>query len=1052
MFKSSCTLRSCSVCKGVYNPNDANDISRHDSVCPVYKRKQILREQIDQETKRQRMLGFHGCSSTFNRLHDCVVVDGTSLEEGAYTSKMTQGITSVQLAEFQTNYEEYVEKQQTQPQSDNHNDHSKTSTEVDDVSKSNMIEDSVHVGFQLEVINNEGGTNETSLTNENVGCLIDDSIEISPSSLVTLANRRTEFGIHFSSPERKYLKLMKILSKINAPFHAFDSIMKWARTLGPTDLDAHISRQYIIETTASKFGIRNLFPTVHKLILPSGNTVEVTKFCFITNLFSLLTDETLMHTDNLIHGSNFRKQFHIDETSHRFEDLGSGRWMVDTQFKVVNSDLDWVIPIVLYIDKTYVKSKPAEPISFTLGIFKRHVRNDPAAWRNMGMIPGKLGDLVPNKERYTQSKLAEIRLNDWHAVCNFILSDFKRAQKQGGLHWQFNNERCKIHIPLMFIIGDIEGHDKVCSRKAGHTKMMKAVTHSCDVRREVCGDPQATCRYFEKDEISSLQNIVQDASISPEEKNGAISRLNHFGFYSDVKNAFADLDFGSNRFGIHGACAICLMHTFKQKFPNAAAEIYFLIYSKTKDSKNRLLINRSVTKLIPWVLRQSYRGHPSLNSFSVSLLKPRYSLSADEKFARVFALFLFCQTTYGWNVPIKSKNKLCDNMDQIKLRLSLLEDVISIYYFLSRKSFHIQDVDRGKKEVKSFLRKFKNCVEYFDFEPEYYSDDSEGSDDSLDGQDDNEGQDDEDEEKVITDRCTFPKFHYLLHVIDMIVRFGSASNFDGGMNESHHKTLTKAPGSRTQRRTDKFDEQTSNNLASNIVLEKAFRFLKRGTDCNANHNSSDSPLKRKIDDSNITLNSTSSKFTITNDFSNIQWTKKTYKLSPTVFSFLKTELKKEDKKHKIDRPVIGFTDLNWKGTIIRAHPSYRKKEWYDWVTVQWNVYHSKRDTVLRTYYCPAKVLLFIQKNNNLFAVVHSTEVDEKTGKPLKPAKTIWKQRGSSKVVQFWTMEKNFRLINVRSINGIAYVYPDFDDEEMTHQTKYKIEIKNREQWENKHCS
>ena len=52
---------------------------------------------------------------------------------------------------------------------------------------------------------------------------------------------------------------------------------------------------------------------------------------------------------------------------------------------------------------------------------------------------------------------AEIKLNDWHCVCNHIL-------------------KCRLYIPIMFIIGDIEGHDKICSRKGSHNKLMGGVT------------------------------------------------------------------------------------------------------------------------------------------------------------------------------------------------------------------------------------------------------------------------------------------------------------------------------------------------------------------------------------------------------------------------------------------------------------------------------------------------------------------------------------------------------------------------------------------------
>ena len=54
--------------------------------------------------------------------------------------------------------------------------------------------------------------------------------------------------------------------------------------------------------------------------------------------------------------------------------------------------------------------------------------------------------------------------------------------------------------------------------------------------------------------------------------------------------------------------------------------------------------------------------------------------------------------------------------------------------------------------------------------------------------------------------CKFSKFHYLTHVVKMILEYGFARNFDGGPSESAHKYLTKAPGNRTQGRDNTFDE------------------------------------------------------------------------------------------------------------------------------------------------------------------------------------------------------------------------------------------------------
>ena len=137
---------------------------------------------------------------------------------------------------------------------------------------------------------------------------------------------------------------------------------------------------------------------------------------------------------------------------------------------------------------------------FTLGWFRREFRMSVDAWKSLGNIPGKLGDLIPQGD-FTKSQLGAMRLNDWHCVLRCLMSDVKQLQKQNGLHWVLFGQQVMLQIPIMFIIGDIEGHDKLCSRKAGHNKFMREVTRSCKVKREECGDPHIRCEYLSESEV-----------------------------------------------------------------------------------------------------------------------------------------------------------------------------------------------------------------------------------------------------------------------------------------------------------------------------------------------------------------------------------------------------------------------------------------------------------------------------------------------------------------------------------------------------------------------
>jgi hypothetical protein len=118
-----------------------------------------------------------------------------------------------------------------------------------------------------------------------------------------------------------------------------------------------------------------------------------------------------------------------------------------------------------------------EPINIPFGKFNRKTRSLPEANRPIGYIyTQKLVDkqeqnvdTPPNKNKL--SKAAQ-RLNDYHAQIEYILreSGFLELQKS-GFHWNLTYKgkvyKVVFRIIILFIIGDTDGHDKLC----GHFTM-----------------------------------------------------------------------------------------------------------------------------------------------------------------------------------------------------------------------------------------------------------------------------------------------------------------------------------------------------------------------------------------------------------------------------------------------------------------------------------------------------------------------------------------------------------------------------------------------------
>ena len=641
--------------------------------------------------------------------------------------------------------------------------------------------------------------------------------------------------------------------------------------------------------------------------------------------------------------------------------------------------------------------------------------------------------MVP-KIKIKSGELGSTRLNDWHHAVKHILKDLDAMQKHECLHWNFKGQKVRIHIPTMFIIGDIEGHDKLCSRKSGHGIAMPGVTHSCDIRRDHCDNANAKCNLYSRDAVSSLQEKICDISLCINEKKTIIEELDAMGFYSHVKNAFFSMDFGSNPNGLHGAAAICLLHTFKQKYPNLIVKEYLNLFGVSEDTCGSLKVNSSLPLFMELCKHQSDRDFPKLNSFSFSLTKGKHSYFANEKYARVFALYIYSMTTFGWTYMMKNRKKSVYDEIDVKKIVRCLEKTLSIYQFLYQEPFKLSDVKHGQKEVMEYMNDMKSCLEKGRTEKEKELD------------------------KPV---AKFPKFHYLKHVIPMILEYGSARNFDGGPSESHHKYLSKAPGSRTQGRDDTFDEQTCYNLSAQIMLEQIARKAKLFV----GSRSGSLPSKSNFDQNDlIDIHKSSSSFIleygIGSNTVDVLWKKSQIQPNQSfkddVIEYIKKDL--FTSAHGVtDFYVKGFTDLNWKGNIIRSHPCYRSgAPWHDFVNMQWE---SKKKNEF--YTCPAKILMWLDLRENTFqtsyykpgihAVIHSTETQKTKYIPTKEALARHKMRGGSNLLRFWKMESKFWIVPVICIDSLAFVVPDCEDDLMLLETGYFIEVFEKKEWAGTHA-
>ena len=108
--------------------------------------------------------------------------------------------------------------------------------------------------------------------------------------------------------------------------------------------------------------------------------------------------------------------------------------------------------------------------------------------------------------------------------------------------------------------------------------------------------------------------------------------------------------------------------------------------------------------------------------------------------------------------------------------------------------------------------------------------------------------------------------------------------------------------------------------------------------------------------------------------------------------------------------------------------------------------------------CPAKVYMMFEVKDHpspyirdgIWAIVHSTAVGRNHDRPTLDAVKVWKEREQSHIFSYWEMEQQCECIPVASIVGTAFLYQDYDDEDMANETKLVIQVRDPHEWHNIH--
>ena len=260
------------------------------------------------------------------------------------------------------------------------------------------------------------------------------------------------------------VQLLELLKRARAPLYLFgeirklfhDSSLRYPELL----LQQPIPRETVIQSLYERYSLNGLQPISTAVKLPSGSYANIVRHDFYLSLFSLLTDPRLMQPSHLLidpHNPTVNRKTPPGEVG----DLDTGElYKMGWNKYCTQQNKDVLCALIFFIDKTHtdVQGKlPVEPVSFTLSIFKRNIRNLNCAWRTLGYIP--------NQDLVGKSSSPQCKVQDYHAMLEHIFEQIYEVQERGGVPWllEFDGKKRNVvlKIPVMLFLGDTEGQDKL---------------------------------------------------------------------------------------------------------------------------------------------------------------------------------------------------------------------------------------------------------------------------------------------------------------------------------------------------------------------------------------------------------------------------------------------------------------------------------------------------------------------------------------------------------------------------------------------------------------
>ena len=729
---------------------------------------------------------------------------------------------------------------------------------------------------------------------------------------------RARFGMLFTTAECIELRLLKLLDDNNVKHGLYQDIMKWARKANMSGYNFN-PRRTTRNAQVQHFGKRVqrvLFePVQTSITLPEGpsgpenDVVPVTTFKFRHMLLSLLQDPVLTTNLDLLDVNPDDPFGRYIAPDGRLGTMNSGSWYQRAFEHHCKDPNDFLVPLVLDCDETTIeqgKKHMCWPINFTTSIFGYKMRNQHFAWRPLGYVYDTGIDEV-EKTAYRQHKedcpLAnrQVKHTRLQRIFQEVLRPLVEAQQPGALdniEITLGNvtKVVNLKIPVMVVIGDMQGGDKICGTKCAYSNKQSRPCRKCNVHGSMLGDPYAECRRISQ---TRIMDLIQ---------KGDTQRLDVLCQYH-TPSAWFDLDYGGCKFGIFSAaCPVEGLHALENGL------ILHMLKTLLKHDITGATAKRQLDDLIRRLGRLPRQRNVSSGS-DPGMPRLRWKdgvttltgLTGVQKVGVMFSILILSFTKEGQEFfdGVMGEDRR-SNMQYIFAMM------MCYWQWLKLPSYWALDDPHGRAEAKEAITKMGAEIQRF--WPR------------VDGQ-----------------SWSTCKFHEQKHIPDDIHRHGSPRNTHAARTENGH-IIIKDKFNRTQRIRKYMDYQIALRRTETYVIDRAYAAMQWSEDGFEELNLPKIHPSTKVQWREA---GSSAEVIITRNAENGTF-QFVYANRSNTFTIADVALRQMVQKHfeidpehyANDRPTVRidlFTELVRNGVMIRSHLNYRRNgPWVDWVMVRWD--------------------------------------------------------------------------------------------------------------------